>query len=175
MNSKTNKTESMKQTIYSPDAANKKMTVERSFNAPVSTVWKAWTEPEFLDQWWAPKPWKAITQSMDFREGGRWRYYMLGPEGEKHYCLCDYYKINPEQSYTGHDAFCDEAGTINKEMPGMDWHVEFTSKGNQTDVLVTIKFASEEAMKAIVEMGFKEGFSMAHENLDELLKNLVQA
>jgi uncharacterized protein YndB with AHSA1/START domain len=61
-----------KETIYSKDASNKKLKVEREFDAPVAQVWNAWTQPELLDQWWAPKPWKANTKSMDFREGGRW-------------------------------------------------------------------------------------------------------
>jgi uncharacterized protein YndB with AHSA1/START domain len=159
----------MIQTVYTPDTANKKMIVERDFNADISKVWKAWTDPGLLDQWWAPKPWKAHTQSMDFREGGSWLYYMQGPEGERHYCRANYHKIVPEKLYTGLDAFCDSEGNINTEMPRMEWHVDFSPVGNQTRVVVTITFESEEAMKTIVEMGFKEGFSMAHENLDELL------
>ena len=44
------------------DVDNKKMTITRSFDAPVSDVWRAWTESKLLDQWWAPKPWKAETK-----------------------------------------------------------------------------------------------------------------
>ena len=43
------------------DLDNKKMTITRGFDAPVADVWRAWTESELLDQWWAPKPWKAET------------------------------------------------------------------------------------------------------------------
>ncbi|MHB1279027.1 MAG: SRPBCC family protein, partial [Bacteroidia bacterium] len=75
------------------DKENKKIRVERSFNAPLDLVWAAWTEPEILDQWWAPKPWRAETKSMDFRVGGRWLYCMAGPEGERHWCLFDYKTI----------------------------------------------------------------------------------
>lgn len=159
----------MKETIYTPDTANKKMHVEREFAAPLEQVWKAWTESELLDQWWAPKPWKANTQSMDFREGGTWLYYMQGPNEERHYCRADYQEIVPNKFYTGLDAFCDEKGNINTEFPRMEWYVDFSKSGNGTKVVVTITFASEAAMNTIVEMGFKEGFRMAHENLDELL------
>ena len=114
-----------KETSYSKDVAKKQMKVTREFDAPVTNVWKAWTEPAQLDQWWAPKPWHAHTQSMDFREGGRWMYYMEGPEGERHYCRADYETIVPNKKYTGLDAFCDEKGNINNDMPRMKWDVAF--------------------------------------------------
>ncbi len=128
-----------------------------------------WTETKYLDQWWAPKPWKAVTQSMDFREGGTWLYYMQGPEGERHYCRNDYKTIVPNKSFSGLDAFCDEKGNINTDFPRMDWKTSFTPIGDRTRVDIEITFASEEDMQKIVEMGFKEGFSAAHVNLDELL------
>ncbi len=161
----------MNQTIFKPDPGANKMFVERSFDAPVEKVWNAWTEPERLDQWWAPKPWKAVTQSMDFREGGTWLYYMQGPEGERHYCRVDYKTIVPQQSYAGLDAFCDENRKIKEDFPRMNWQVEFSSTTTGTKVDVTISFPSADDMNKIVEMGFKEGFSLAHNNLDELLAN----
>jgi len=55
---------------FSVDKENKVINVERAFAAPISKVWSAWTEREILDQWWAPKPWKAKTKSLDFSVGG---------------------------------------------------------------------------------------------------------
>ena len=69
------------ETVFNKDLPNKKLTVLREFNAPPDLVWEAWTDSEILDQWWAPKPYRAATQKMDFREGGIWLYDMLGPEG----------------------------------------------------------------------------------------------
>lgn len=158
-----------KETIYTKDAANKKIKVVRDFDAPVEHVWRAWTEKELVDQWWAPKPWKANTQSMDFRAGGTWLYYMEGPDGSRHYCRADYETIVANKSYTGLDAFCDENGNINTEFPRMHWRVLFTSSGGGTRVEVEITFASETDLEKIIEMGFKEGFAAAHTNLDELL------
>ena len=158
-----------KETIYQKDLANKKIKVIREFDAPVDMVWKAWTEKELLDQWWAPKPWKAITTSMDFREGGKWFYYMQGPENERHYCRLDYETIKPGKLFTGQDAFCDEQGNINTEFPRMQWRSGFSPAGNGTKVEVEISFDSVEDLEKIIEMGFKEGFAAAHNNLDELL------
>ena len=55
---------------FSVDKENNRVNVVREFSAPVGKVWAAWTQQELLDQWWAPRPWKARTKSMDFREGG---------------------------------------------------------------------------------------------------------
>ena len=161
-----------KETIYKKDAANKKMAVIREFDAPVEKVWRAWTEPELLDQWWAPKPWKAVTQSMDFREGGTWFYYMQGPDDSRHYCRVDYQTIAPKKSFTGLDAFCDEKGNVITDFPSMHWQIMFNQSGTGTKVDVEITFASEADMEKIIEMGFKEGFAAAHGNLDELLATL---
>ena len=62
---------------------NNTITVKREFAADRSLVWDAYTKPEILDQWWAPRPWKARTKTMDFRNGGHWHYAMVGREGEE--------------------------------------------------------------------------------------------
>lgn len=156
-------------TQFTRDLPNKKMLVVREFAAPVDQVWKAWTEPKLLDQWWAPQPFKAITLSMNLTPGGRWHYYMLGPAGEKHYCLIDYHAVEPGKMFSGIDTFCDENGNINTEFPRMNWEVRFLPAGTSTRVEVLIRFASEADLLKIAEMGFQEGFTMAHENLDNLL------
>jgi uncharacterized protein YndB with AHSA1/START domain len=158
-----------KETIYTKDDAAKKIKVVREFDASPDRVWKAWTEPELLDKWWAPKPWKAVTQSMDFRAGGKWRYYMQGPENERHYAIVEYKSIVHNKSFSGIDAFCDENGNIIQEMPSMDWEVAFHPASDGTKVTIDITFKSMEDMQKIIEMGFKEGFAAAHQNLDELL------
>ena len=59
----------MNKSVLTKDPGGKKLQVVEEFDVPVAAVWEAWTTPELLDQWWAPKPWKAETKSMDFREG----------------------------------------------------------------------------------------------------------
>ncbi|MEO0332045.1 MAG: SRPBCC domain-containing protein, partial [Bacteroidota bacterium] len=70
------------------------LTVTRTFKAQIGLVWRAWTEAELLDQWWAPSPWEAKTKRMDFKEGGNRLYAMCGPEGEEHWGLTTYKTIN---------------------------------------------------------------------------------
>ncbi len=86
--------------MITKDAANRKLHVTREFAAPVEKVWKAWTESSILDKWWAPKPWRTETKSMDFTDGGLWLYAMIGPEGERHYSRVDIKKVVAQQSFT---------------------------------------------------------------------------
>jgi PhnB protein len=162
----------MYQTTYTQDLAKNQLNAERRFNAPVALVWRAWTEPELLDHWWAPKPWKAETKTMDFREGGSWLYCMCGPNGEKHWGMAVYISIDKEVQYTLKDVFCDENGVANPDLPAVTSVVRFVAAGSETIVRIEATYASAEALEQIVAMGFKEGFAMAHENLDALLAEL---
>lgn len=152
------------------DKENNKINVERSFDAPVDLVWAAWTDPDILDQWWAPKPYKAVTKSSDFTEGGQWHYYMLSPEGEKHWCLFDFEVIKPMDSFSGIDAFCDENAVMNDTKPRVKWENSFTADENQTVVNIQLQFNTLEDLQAIIQMGFKEGFTAGLENLDQYLE-----
>ena len=163
------KNKNMRETIYTSDLTSNKMLVEREFDGSLALLWKAWTDPDMLAEWWAPHPFKAVTKTMDFREGGYWHYYMLGPDGSKFWCKVNYFIIELLKRFTGDDLFCDEEGNPNTDLPGMNWDVVFKSTPAGTKVNVTITFASREDLEKIVSMGFKEGFSAAHTNLDALL------
>lgn len=99
------------------DKENNTIIVRREFAAKLRLVWDAYTKAELLDQWFAPKPWKAKTKTMDFREGGFWLYAMCGPNGEEHWGRMDYLKIQPLESYTGLDGFCDDKGNPTPNCP----------------------------------------------------------
>ena len=161
--------ETTKNLEFIKDVINKKVTVIRHFDAPIDQVWRAWTETELIDQWWAPKPWKAETKTMDFRAGGSWLYAMIGPEKEKHCCRVDYKSVDAPRSFSGDDYFCDENYKKNTELPTMHWTVDFMAQGDSTKVTVIINFDKPEDLETITKMGFQEGFTAALGNLDELL------
>lgn len=146
--------------------------IERLFNAPIGLVWRAWTEAELLDQWWAPKPWKSETSHMDFSEGGYRLYAMVGPEGERHLGRTDYLSINIHQQFSGEDAFCDEEGNINPELPVSKFKNQFENANNRTFVIIISEYVSEEHLQQVIQIGMKEGLAMAFENLDSTLKKL---
>src|ERR1700743_3423578 len=95
--------------------------VTREFAGELALVWDCWTRAELLEQWWAPKPWRAETKSMDFREGGRWLYAMVSPKNEYFWSRVDYKKIDTKKSFSAEDGFCDEEGSLNMEFPRASW------------------------------------------------------
>src|SRR6187549_1794628 len=99
-----------REAVFTKDLPNKKLSVVRTFDASLERVWKAWTDSEILDQWWAPKPYRAVTKKMDFREGGFWLYAMTGPEGDKQWCIENFKTIVLLQLITNAVSFCDEEG-----------------------------------------------------------------
>lgn len=155
--------------VFSKDTTNKKLTIVRSFAAALDLVWKAWTTKEILDQWWAPKPYRAETKRMDFREGGQWLYAMVGPEGDRSWCLVDYHSIQPQQSITSTDGFSDEDGNLTVDFPRMHWDKQFLEAGNETTVTIVVSFDQVADMEKYLEMGFQEGFTAGLENLDAYL------
>jgi uncharacterized protein YndB with AHSA1/START domain len=57
------------------------LVLERTLNAPRELVWRAWTDPKLLKQWFAPKPFEISEVEMDLRPGGIFRIRMVGPDG----------------------------------------------------------------------------------------------
>ncbi|MDI9341967.1 MAG: SRPBCC domain-containing protein [Sediminibacterium sp.] len=155
---------------FSVNKEQNSIQVKREFAANLPLVWDAWTKPELLDQWWAPKPYQTRTKTMDFREGGYWLYCMVSPTDEKHWCRADYQSIAIHKHFSGLDAFCDENGVINTEHPRSLWNNAFSEELGTTTVNITIHYTSLTDLEKTIEMGFKEGFTMAMENLDQYLE-----
>ena len=151
------------------DKENKTITIKREFAANRAIVWDCYTKSEILDQWWIPAPYKSITKSMDFREGGRWHYAAVGPNGEEHWAVTSYIKIEIQKMFLAHDAFGDADGNINKEMPQSTWTMNFSDLNENTLVHGTLVYPTLEQLEQTVAMGFKEGLTMAMANLDALL------
>lgn len=154
---------------FTKDEANKKIKVIKHLDANIDSVWRAYTDRNMLDKWWAPKPWRAETKEMNFTEGGRWLYAMVGSAGEHQWSKLDYEKIDAPNRFTGTDAFTDEKGTRDKNMPIIHWSNSFEEKGSGTRLTVELQFDSKEDMKKILDTGFEQGFQLGLENLDNLL------
>jgi uncharacterized protein YndB with AHSA1/START domain len=154
------------------DFEEKSITVSREFNAPLELVWRAYTEKEFLNQWWGPAPWKAETKSMDFREGGFWLYAMAGPENQKHWARMNYLKINKHKNFEVEDFFCDETGNVDSKLPASKGEFIFTKTSTGINVDFKLKFSTEEALKQTIEMGFEQGISQCVDQLEVLLSKL---
>jgi uncharacterized protein YndB with AHSA1/START domain len=154
------------------DKAAQKVFITREFDAGLSLVWDAFTRPEILDQWTAPKPYTAKTKYMNFEVGGRRFYAMVSPEGQERWSIQRYTAISPRTHFRMFNTFADK--DENPELPGSEWDYNFSEQNGITKVSITIYNESSERMERMLAMGFTEGFKMTMNNLEELLANLSQ-
>jgi uncharacterized protein YndB with AHSA1/START domain len=155
---------------FTVDKSTNSVFITREFDAELSLVWDAFTKQEILDQWWAPKPWTSKTKFMNFKEGGRRFYAMVSPEGHEGWQIQDYTSISPKTNFKYFSVFADK--DENPHLPGSNWDLNFTEQNGITKVSITIYNESLERMEKMIEMGFKEGFTMTLNELNELLTTL---
>ncbi|GAB2184232.1 SRPBCC family protein [Roseibium sp. LAB1] len=154
------------------DVQTNRLTIRRSFDAPKALVWACYTKAELLDQWFAPEPLTARTKSMEFREGGHWHFAMIDPDGNEYWGRFDYEAIDPTDSYRARDAFSDETGAVNHDMPVSVWDVTFEETAPYTVVQIVATYESAEAMQAVRAMGMEAGMKSVFDRLNGLLKSL---
>jgi uncharacterized protein YndB with AHSA1/START domain len=156
--------------VFEPDLAAKKIRISREFNAPIEKVWKAFTDPDVLMKWIAPKPWTAETKTWDFTVGGISLYAMVSPDGQKHWVYAEFTAIENGTAISQTGMFCDGEGNPVTDAPKSYRDTKFSSiEGNRTKVDSVITFEDESTIKWFVEGGFKEGTEMTFAELDELL------
>ena len=155
---------------FTVDKENKTVNIKREFDASLSNVWSAWTEPEILDQWWAPAPFKSKTTSMEFKEGGKRLYAMVSPEGDERWSFFEYTSISPKTNFKHSSTFCDAEGNPNSIFGSSYWDLTFSEKGDLTVVDIAIKRDSLEELEKIIEMGFKEGITATMQSLDKIFE-----
>ena len=85
----------MVQTAHISTPSDHEIIMTREFNAPRDLVFKAYTDPEFIPNWWGPRAYTITVDVMDVRVGGRWRYVMHDSEGNEFACHGEYLKIEP--------------------------------------------------------------------------------
>jgi uncharacterized protein YndB with AHSA1/START domain len=91
--------------LQSPD-----IVITRVFEAPLESVWRAWTEPEQMKKWWGPRGFTAPVMKNDFRVGGQYLFDMRGPDGKDYWNTGKYLEIIPFKEIVATDSFADEQG-----------------------------------------------------------------
>jgi len=152
------------------DKEAKTVSITKEFAFGLDLVWDAYTKPELLDQWWAPKPWMSRTKVLDFKVGGRRFYAMVSPEGDERWAVQKYTSITPKTNFKLFNAFADK--DENLELPGSDWDLNFSEQDGRTKVSISIYNESLERLERMIEFGFREGTMAQLQNLDELLATL---
>jgi uncharacterized protein YndB with AHSA1/START domain len=108
---------------------NQVLVIDRIFDAPRPLVFKSWTEPERMMQWWGPKGFTCPVCKIDLRPGGEYLSCMRSPEGRDYWSKGVYREIVGPERIICTDAFADEHGnTVSPQQYGMsaDWPQEAT-------------------------------------------------
>ncbi|AVP97448.1 ATPase [Ahniella affigens] len=149
------------------DKAAQTVLITRQFAAELALVWEAFTTPDVLDQWWAPKPFQARSKVMEFRVGGRRFYAMVSPDGSERWAIQRYTEIVPMERIKFFNVFAD--ADENPDATGSNWDLTFSEQDGITTVRILVHNESLARMEHLLE-GFKLGFTAALDSLDDLLR-----
>jgi uncharacterized protein YndB with AHSA1/START domain len=147
------------------DAKNRTLTLKKVLNAPVKIVWEAWTKPEHIMQWWAPKGMKIDVIKHDFKVHGKWKYSMPMPDGNLFISEGEYLEIEPYKKIV-------TTADFKPMTEGVEMHVEFEADGDKTNFTFSVVHATEEYSKQQEKMGFYNGWGSAFDRMEVLLGNL---
>jgi uncharacterized protein YndB with AHSA1/START domain len=159
---------------FTVDRTTNTIFITREFDADLSLVWDAFSKAEILDQWWAPKPLASKTKVMNFEVGGRRFYSMVWPEGQEYWGVKKYTLIEPKTKIKWLSSFTDKDENINADLPTSEWELNFSEQNGPdgyrgTSVSIVIRNKTLEDVEMIIQMGFKEGFTMTLNYLAEIL------
>ncbi len=145
--------------------SERELVVTRMFDAPARLVFEAWTTPELLQRWWAPKAYgiTMLSCEVDLRAGGKYRF-VFGSETMKPMAFFGrYIEVTPHSRlvWTNEEAE-DNAVTT----------TTFEEKDGKTLVVVSDLYPSKEALDATIASGATGATEETHKQLDELLRTL---
>lgn len=135
--------EKIKQTT---STADREIVGIRVFDAPRELVWKVWTDPEHIAQWWGPRGFTTTTYSWDFKPGGVWRFVMHGPDGRDYQNKVTFLEIvKPERIVYKH------GGGEDVEPVHFETTVLFEEHGGKTKLTLRGVFPTAEARAYVVK------------------------
>jgi uncharacterized protein YndB with AHSA1/START domain len=158
-----------------------RMVVTRVFDAPLELVWKAWTDPKYVMQWWGPKGFTAPFCKMDFRVGGKFLCCMRTPDGQDFWNAGEYHEIVPREKIVLSMYFSDPQG--NKVEPAQ-YGIEHEAIADARDVVTfedlgkgrtKVTFTGNETMESAKASGQLEGMNQILEKFAAVVAELAQA
>lgn len=148
--------------------------LEVTLDAPRASVWRCWTEGALLKQWHCPKPWRVESANLDVRPGGRFDAVFAGPAGERHDHKGMYLSVEPMTRLVFTDGYRE--GFVPAPKHFMTGFVELSDDGEGRARMVWgARHATEADAKTHVEMGFRDGWKSAAQQLEALAKTVAGA
>lgn len=152
---------------YKPDP-RLDLVLERVVDISPEKIWKAWTTPELMKQWFCPRPWMTVECKIDLRPGGEFSTVMRSPEGDEHPvsgCILEFVE-NRKLVWT--DAMTK--GYRPAEKSFMTAMLLLEPQGSGTKYTAIAIHATEEVRRQHEEMGFAHGWGIALDQLLEVMK-----
>jgi uncharacterized protein YndB with AHSA1/START domain len=158
-----------------------RMVITRIFDAPRELVWRAWTEPQYVVQWWGPKGFTAPVCKMDFRVGGKSLYCMRSPDGQEFWNGVEYYEIVPQERIVSSMYFADSEGNkIDPAELGIDHEAiegahDVTLFEDLGDGRTRLTFIGNEPMESAKNSGQLEGWNQILDKVAAVVAELGNA
>ncbi|MHB1249647.1 MAG: SRPBCC family protein [Polaromonas sp.] len=157
------------------------LTFERVVDVPKELVWRAWTEPALLKQWFCPLPWKTVDAEIDLRPGGIFRTTMRSPEGQAFPNLGCYLEVIPNEKLVWTNALLPGFRPAMMNAPCGDDTAEFmftatialADHAGGTRYTATVIHADEAGCRKHAAMGFEAGWGTALDQLVAMVKKGV--
>jgi uncharacterized protein YndB with AHSA1/START domain len=158
-----------------------RMVVSRVFDAPRELVWKAWTDPKYVMQWWGPKGFTSPVCKIDFRVGGKFLCCMRTPDGQDFWNGGEYHEIVLHEKIVYSMYFSDSEGNeVEPAQYGIEHEaidgardvVTFEDLGNGRTKLTLI---GNETMESAKESGQVEGWKEILDKVAAVVAGLKQA
>ncbi len=142
-----------------------------TLDAPRATVWRCWTEATLLKEWRCPKPWRVAEADLDVRPGGRFNAVFAGPNGERHDHKGMFLAVEPMSRLVFTDGHTE--GYVPAPRHFMTGFVELSDEGaGKTRMVWGARHASQDDVKAHLDMGFREGWKGAAHQLEETAQRI---
>ncbi|MGD1884883.1 MAG: SRPBCC domain-containing protein [Paracoccaceae bacterium] len=145
--------------------ATPELVFERLFNAPAKSVFRAWTDPTRLVQWWGPHGFRTTIESMDVRVGGTWSYVLHGPDGVQYPNTAVFEVLEPPHRLVFHNT----GGHVEDKHLTCRMVVTFAEVRGQTQVTLRMQFRSIAQLESAKQRGAVEGGRQSFERLKTLL------
>lgn len=149
---------------------DRELLISRVINAPPEKVFRAWTEPELLKQWFTPAPWQTVHAEVDLRPGGANLVVMRSPEGQEFPNRGVYLEVVKNQKLVFTDAYVKAWEPSAK--PFFTVVLTFEDLGGKTKYNARVYHWTEEDRQTHEKMGFREGWGKATDQLEALVAKI---
>ena len=151
-------------------SADRELTLTRLIDAPREKLYRAWTDPTLLKQWFAPLPYTTPVAELDVRPGGSAFIVMRGPDGKDLPNHGVYLEVVPNQRLVSTDAYTKAWEP--SEKPFMTLTLTFEDEGGKTRYTARVRHWTVADREAHEKMGFHQGWGLCTDQLSALVAKL---